>query len=230
MRGKLRELRHRLRDRGLIPACAGKTVIARSKSSGRGAHPRVCGENKSLYPEPWAVPGSSPRVRGKLGVYPRVVCQVGLIPACAGKTPLCCGSYEQFGAHPRVCGENYVNGKRYRLGRGSSPRVRGKPSPAGSLSFTRRLIPACAGKTSRSSAIRRHGAAHPRVCGENKPIIHGYDPSQGSSPRVRGKLLPDRPSACSQRLIPACAGKTAPSTAVVGTWKAHPRVCGENAG
>ena len=30
---------------GLIPACAGKTSATRARSSGRGAHPCVCGEN-----------------------------------------------------------------------------------------------------------------------------------------------------------------------------------------
>ena len=50
---------------GLIPACAGKTSVLIASFNIAGAHPRVCGENKSDGQGlgcPW---GSSPRVRGK---------------------------------------------------------------------------------------------------------------------------------------------------------------------
>ena len=45
VRGK-RDVRHcGSRQRGLIPACAGKTPSPRGMTSPAGAHPRVCGEN-----------------------------------------------------------------------------------------------------------------------------------------------------------------------------------------
>ena len=70
----------------LIPACAGKTQRRYRGSPVSGAHPRVCGENKSMKMAPNPSGGSSPRVRGKLDC--EVVCLqlLGLIPACAGKT------------------------------------------------------------------------------------------------------------------------------------------------
>ena len=70
--------------------------------------------------------------------------------------------------------------------------------------------------------------AHPRVCGENTPVktFGGY--TQGSSPRVRGKRMILTRGASIERLIPACAGKTALVAARPLLAPAHPRVCGEN--
>ena len=45
VRGKQGTGREKLHQRGLIPACAGKTSRASSTASNRWAHPRVCGEN-----------------------------------------------------------------------------------------------------------------------------------------------------------------------------------------
>ena len=91
---------------GLIPACAGKTLLGRVGVEASRAHPRVCGENSAGWWCPRLARGSSPRVRGKQpspsetpapgGSSPRVRGKPrklaaqshkwGLIPACAGKT------------------------------------------------------------------------------------------------------------------------------------------------
>ena len=71
---------------GLIPACAGKTVLAATADHTQRAHPRVCGENRASVARAVAVAGSSPRVRGKLSLFDPEIPNVGLIPACAGKT------------------------------------------------------------------------------------------------------------------------------------------------
>ena len=233
---------------GLIPACAGKTSASRSRTRSAWAHPRVCGENCGRHPVPsWNV-GSSPRVRGKLLLGLGGLGVRGLIPACAGKTPSPTTGRPRLSAHPRVCGENAA----VRLGqgerRGSSPRVRGKP-PKGAAHHARlrlipacagktcrgctgtpahRLIPACAGKTLNLRAMRALNAAHPRVCGENSESHWLNPPSQGSSPRVRGKLSFLKPSTKRIRLIPACAGKTHAYYRDSDKAMAHPRVCGEN--
>ena len=52
--------------------------------------------------------------------------------------------------------------------------------------------------------------------------------SNGSSPRVRGKLDFSFRALPHPRLIPACAGKTQTSSAATCQTRAHPRVCGEN--
>ena len=136
---------------GLIPACAGKTRLLRHPARRRPAHPRVCGENSSLPVCQFLLPGSSPRVRGKHAVAAEAEGLVGLIPACAGKTASESAANPRTTAHPRVCGEN--SGPEFRCSRrtGSSPRVRGKRAPDGRPVSLRGLIPACAGKTLRTS-------------------------------------------------------------------------------
>ena len=71
---------------GLIPACAGKTCRAGPPTGSPAAHPRVCGENDTRAPPPAALIGSSPRVRGKHEAKEIEEGDIGLIPACAGKT------------------------------------------------------------------------------------------------------------------------------------------------
>ena len=74
-------------DFGLIPACAGKTPRASHPCCGCRAHPRVCGENLTIFHNLVNGNGSSPRVRGKRDVSFLLPAVKGLIPACAGKTP-----------------------------------------------------------------------------------------------------------------------------------------------
>ena len=50
----------------------------------------------------------------------------------------------------------------------------------------------------------------------------------GSSPRVRGKRIDRLGRSLSDRLIPACAGKTVSRVPSSEAARAHPRVCGEN--
>ena len=70
--------------------------------------------------------------------------------------------------------------------------------------------------------------AHPRVCGENGLGLGLGGEGLGSSPRVRGKPHGGAPRSLKPRLIPACAGKTRHSLALLSGVGAHPRVCGEN--
>ena len=86
VRGKLRPIVAPSNARGLIPACAGKTLVPQQWTAFGKAHPRVCGENRRGLRVVAEHAGSSPRVRGKprgCGAGPP---GVGLIPACAGKT------------------------------------------------------------------------------------------------------------------------------------------------
>ena len=192
------------------------------------AHPRVCGENKPTWPPPSQSPGSSPRVRGKRPGRVFIHSSMGLIPACAGKTRFRESSSRTQTAHPRVCGENDFWVIPESRNGGSSPRVRGKPSRSLFITLLPGLIPACAGKTRSSEPPRGATGAHPRVCGENKELEF-YEPAQlGSSPRVRGKPCLRRPGRRTHRLIPACAGKTLALWRFRASFRAHPRVCGEN--
>ena len=91
---------------GLIPAHAGKTGTASSRSSRPRAHPRSRGENSVVALAYLARRGSSPLTRGK----PFRVCQAGkregLIPAHAGKTHWESPPARPPRAHPRSRGEN----------------------------------------------------------------------------------------------------------------------------
>ena len=126
VRGKPVESLHKSLHRGLIPACAGKTIRACWEPLQDWAHPRVCGENPSAAFSKRSFSGSSPRVRGKHPAHGRNFRCLGLIPACAGKTMDSIASQTEMRAHPRVCGENDLSGARGSPATGSSPRVRGK--------------------------------------------------------------------------------------------------------
>ena len=228
VRGKPRRTWRSCSPRGLIPACAGKTVEARSQASRAWAHPRVCGENETTGPFSQQVTGSSPRVRGKPAPLHGGPRPHRLIPACAGKTCTCHQTRSAPRAHPRVCGENPEDGIRSFAVAGSSPRVRGKPHQALPARKPRRLIPACAGKTTQTRPSPSPAPAHPRVCGENDPCASRTSVRSGSSPRVRGKPPGRQRRPGGEGLIPACAGKTRPCWVPGAPLRAHPRVCGEN--
>ena len=193
---------------GIIPACAGNTLIPHGKAIMTGDHPRVCGEHiagvRSIH-RGW---GSSPRVRGtRLGQF-HVVADAGIIPACAGNTG------------------NHLADTLFKSG--SSPRVRGTHRPKASTRRWPGIIPACAGNTMASLIALKDSGDHPRVCGEHKSRSLTADVSPGSSPRVRG--TPKWPWRCrtAAGIIPACAGNT-PQGRTARTWcRDHPRVCGEH--
>ena len=158
----------------LIPACAGKTPLLIWQPRLGRAHPRVCGENSMTFVKLFHCTGSSPRVRGKHGGAASSRRRPGLIPACAGKTRASSRPSSLYRAHPRVCGENSPSHPASYTARGSSPRVRGKPSSKLNPRLFRGLIPACAGKTVSFQGMNALKPAHPRVCGENdKAPAHG---------------------------------------------------------
>ena len=127
-----------------------------------------------------------------------------------------------------MCGENSASVRAWVAWVGSSPRVRGKRELGQGREQVVGLIPACAGKTVRSTTPVGVLRAHPRVCGENDRAAVARLTSKGSSPRVRGKPPSKFPKLGPGGLIPACAGKTPFRLGVRGRLRAHPRVCGEN--
>ena len=228
VRGKPQRVRESVRDVRLIPACAGKTRCRCPRSPRSRAHPRVCGENVLTLFDGTAVPGSSPRVRGKPVQHRRAPQGRRLIPACAGKTNLITSAIAKCPAHPRACGENERVDADGCADKGSSPRVRGKLPQCVGHGAEHGLIPACAGKTLGLGSCARGCRAHPRVCGENAFVALYQNCETGSSPRVRGKPELTARTLTLTRLIPACAGKTKSERRSPPTLRAHPRVCGEN--
>ncbi len=93
----------------------------------------------------------------------------------------------------------------------------------------RRFIPAYAGNTIRWLSVLRTVSVHPRVCGEHHRSAGRVIALDGSSPRMRGTLIPLVGRVGRKRFIPAYAGNTALPAAERAASAVHPRVCGEHA-
>ena len=187
----------------------------------------MCGE-QSFTPSRSHVPsGSSPRVRGTDQLFTIRQLHVRFIPACAGNSAsrVVLGKFSPV--HPRVCGEQHGQGKRFRRAAGSSPRVRGTVSGASSRLGIWRFIPACAGNRARRSSSRKLASVHPRVCGEQFGAVLGLGWRIGSSPRVRGTDRRQNRVTYGVRFIPACAGNSEKGVCGECGAPVHPRVCGE---
>ena len=132
---------------GIIPACAGNTQLAADGCLTNRDHPRMRGEHSRLRTCRAEILGSSPHARGTQAPAALVAGRVGIIPACAGNTPVIkTGGIWQWD-HPRMRGEHRQGVWGCRISRG--------------------IIPACAGNT-------RHGISgipwtrdHPRMRGEH---------------------------------------------------------------
>src|SRR5690606_15084823 len=170
-------------------------------------HPRVCGElisAVSLHQKPtW------------------------IIPACAGNSSAREMARMTRADHPRVCGELLDEAVRLWFDGGSSPRVRGTHAMVGNGLDQWRIIPACAGNSTRTFSRTAPSADHPRVCGELAKISRSALSISGSSPRVRGTHPRDRQGRGRPRIIPACAGNSQSGKWGVYRMPDHPRVCGE---
>ena len=75
-------------NHGITPACAGKIGYNQSPNGKSRDHPRVCGKNRLAKNIARAVVGSPPRMREKRGTEYVAEKDLGITPACAGKTVL----------------------------------------------------------------------------------------------------------------------------------------------
>ena len=234
MRGKLAVTVRLAGVQRNIPAYAGKTWPRRQHRWRSAEHPRVCGENSKPAHLHNSRKGTSPRMRGKRFLVPSAAVGARNIPAYAGKTFTLFSLIFLYWEHPRVCGENIHSHRIRQTQTGTSPRMRGKPTPVTSKKSSSRNIPAYAGKTYGPYAQRNQPAEHPRVCGENPlgwlmgpeggehPRVcgenqqHHWPPlwCSGTSPRMRGKRKEVTMQAIELRNIPAYAGKTAQSSSL----------------
>ena len=189
VRGKHNEFATLVGSHRIIPASAGQTHEYVLGQRAAPDHPRECGANPGSVTKPFKVSGSSPRVRGKPRIDRHVAGVPRIIPASAGQTR-CASSYSGYHAdHPRECGANRFRPRIKWTPTGSSPRVRGKQSPARRPCRTTRIIPASAGQTFDNALSDPRHSDHPRECGANFATLVGSQLQNGSSPRVRGKLL-----------------------------------------
>ena len=192
----------------LIPAHAGKTPASFAGVHSGWAHPRSRGENHHHRRGQSVHRGSSPLTRGKHALAVARLDSAGLIPAHAGKTAPRSPRSRPAPAHPRSRGENNRWLATSLRSQGSSPLTRGKRRRAPTPRPRHRLIPAHAGKTTWSSAVKSRMRAHPRSRGENLVSIAAEVITAGSSPLTRGKRCAYRSCSETWGLIPAHAGKT----------------------
>ena len=192
----------------------------------------------------------SPHVRGKAQRRLHQLHQLGITPACAGKSRSGHSHGRTTWDHPRVCGEkarwlpgagalrritpacagkSTLSSMYCLITLGSPPRVRGKGDGEHGERVQRGITPACAGKRTMRAASRSTTWDHPRVCGE-KLEPKDYDaPEKGSPPRVRGKGVRLCCRSPARRITPACAGKSWAARSRPKCSRDHPRVCGEKA-
>ena len=152
----------------ITPAHAGKTEEFKPAVITMSDHPRACGENIANRLLSAGLPGSPPRMRGKLSVASACVAPARITPAHAGKTLPTISPETVSSDHPRACGENRRLEIFLLIQRGSPPRMRGKREQRAEDGAGERITPAHAGKTPHLLLITRGSADHPRACGENQ--------------------------------------------------------------
>ena len=188
----------------------------------------MCGEHPITEHDVDHWSGSSPHVRGALYVAWGDAWLVGIIPACAGSTRSLSMTATTGRDHPRMCGEHRCNVLQNFLAGGSSPHVRGAPCAAELVDCSSGIIPACAGSTGRVLLGHDLNGDHPRMCGEHSGIQSNQSRATGSSPHVRGALLPTAYRGRADGIIPACAGSTSSNEEECFADGDHPRMCGEH--
>ncbi len=172
--------------------------------------------------------GSSPRLRGTRPSRSARTRAARFIPAPAGNTTSPSIAMAKPPVHPRACGEHQCGAVDRGLVCGSSPRLRGTRRSELIPAMATRFIPAPAGNT--CEVIWRPWATpvHPRACGEHSPRLAILVSTCGSSPRLRGTLQVGEVGLDPGRFIPAPAGNTTTTLAVLCLLAVHPRACGEH--
>ena len=109
----------------IIPADAGSTQFQTVNRQPDWDHPRGCGEHTLVWLVLRPGRGSSPRMRGALRIGGMGQRERWIIPADAGSTSGFTFGSTRFEDHPRGCGEHTTMFRPFRVGLGSSPRMRG---------------------------------------------------------------------------------------------------------
>ena len=173
---------------GIIPACAGFTLMATISPGSRSDHPRMRGVYPSRGAQRPRRAGSSPHARGlRVGRADRSV-DWGIIPACAGFTAGTEAFSGQVPDHPRMRGVYPPPCPRSPPRPGSSPHARGLHEDTNLERSLVRIIPACAGFTNLFRLTSMAPPDHPRMRGVYAPPAREATSRWGSSPHARGLL------------------------------------------
>ena len=150
----------------------------------------------------------------------------GIIPAHAGLTVIFGFLWIWFWDHPRACGAHTSQLTRSSMATGSSPRMRGSPTPADTTALETGIIPAHAGLTNPRYNVKCLTWDHPRACGAHACDVPVFLKHQGSSPRMRGSPSPAAAAPMIGGIIPAHAGLTTSRSYARRLNRDHPRACG----
>ena len=206
-RGKVRSNVRSTNSVGITPACAGKRGVFKLDTGAPRDHPRVRGEKSSASLPAPPKAGSPPRARGKGTQFPATRGWSKITPACAGKRNALLRAGFAVRNHPRVRGEKAALPPAAPRRAKSPPRARGKDGGWGRRDRPPEITPSCAGKRENAVSSPVMPLDHPRVCGEKwdpADLDHG---TEGSPPRVRGKVYPDAVKKRTFGITPARAGK-----------------------
>ena len=212
----------------IIPAYAGSTGRPLRRHGATRDHPRIRGEHDIPFQIHPNQHGSSPHTRGAREFGLRVPGIDGIIPAYAGSTYSVNRRDMRRKDHPRIRGEHSLPRVLTPSSPGSSPHTRGAPRHRQRVRFRGGIIPAYAGSTSRPDARECRYPDHPRIRGEHSRLGIFCAMRMGSSPHTRGARGDDRLRDAADRIIPAYAGSTRPTTTSGSTTMDHPRIRGEH--
>ena len=146
-------------------------------------------------------------MRGKGRQNNHAISNVRIIPAHAGKSDGRPDKARRARDHPRSCGEKASHHRILRFPLGSSPLMRGKEAGRQEEEKAVRIIPAHAGKRTRSAERILCMGDHPRSCGEKGSNSSPGLSLPGSSPLMRGKDTLYFFCKSPDGIIPAHAGK-----------------------
>ena len=152
--------------------------------------------------------GLSPRVRSGPSTRYTILPYRGIISACAERTAGSRSYCAAKGDYLRVCGADKMAKIIPVSNEGLSPRVRsGRRHRMGCLGV-RRIISACAERTSGAGSIGAYGWDYLRVCGADDPFDAVMLLQGGLSPRVRSGLVVLLGKLRVGGIISACAERT----------------------
>ena len=198
-----------------IPAGAGETWARRAGTRARQVDPRGCGGDQADDLGKALLRGRSPRVRGRHEQRHDLIAGAGSIPAGAGETEKVQDFRVRPTVDPRGCGGDRPTFAVGQILEGRSPRVRGRPGPGSRRAAAARSIPAGAGETSSGSGAQCPHRVDPRGCGGDLVVVDARSDDAGRSPRVRGRLGPERDTSRREGSIPAGAGETLVACALI---------------
>ena len=147
-RGALEHAVRHAVSRGIIPACAGSTLLRKRNRLLNRDHPRMRGEHAGVAMLHQLQRGSSPHARGARHDRSDDDLLRGIIPACAGSTRHGPELVFRPRDHPRMRGEHVTVTAHRMVLQGSSPHARGAQSTRCTFKQDTGIIPACAGSTS----------------------------------------------------------------------------------